>query len=154
LGIVTQESLQEKRVLLVSEAEKLSRATYKPKIVYVTFNTEMSQRRCIRDCSTGVLEEIFNFQCFSSERDSTFHGRVLKIDQPVEPSEVLYENLHIGKFAFYFGILKAYSLTGCILWISYAILQVRKRKTKRKRGNTCFEGSERLAASIFFLVLC
>ena len=50
-------------------------------------------------------------------------GHVLKIDEPVEPSEVIYENLHLHWFWQYWGIFKAYCLTCCILLASFYILQ-------------------------------
>jgi hypothetical protein len=97
-GIVTVESLEAKKAELVKEAERLSRCHYKPKVVYVTFNSESSQRRCLRDCATGLIEEVTNIQCFSLNNNSTFQGHVLKVDEPVEPSEIIFENLHLGTF--------------------------------------------------------
>ena len=75
------ESLQEKRNAILKRVEKLTKPNYYPKVVFVVFNTEQSQRQCIRDCATGLLEEIFNMQCFSMNEHSTMKGQVLNVSE-------------------------------------------------------------------------
>ena len=87
----TMEYLQEKRAANLQQIERLTKPNYYPKVVYVVFNSEHDQRKCIRDCATGLLEELFNMQCFSMNDNSTMNGQVLKVEEPVEPSEVIYE---------------------------------------------------------------
>jgi hypothetical protein len=153
-GIVTLESLQKKREELQAEAEKLARVHYKPRVVYITFNTEASQRRCLRDCATGILEEALNIQCCSTHDHSTFEGHVLRVDQPVEPSEVIYENFHVGIFEYYFGFVKSYALTAGILGISYAILQSMTTSAAENEASANDEASTgTMVAAVFVSML-
>ncbi|GMH54903.1 hypothetical protein TrRE_jg3811 [Triparma retinervis] len=116
---VTAELLQERKKAIQDRVAELTKPTYKPVCLYVTFNSERSQRSCLNDCATGLIEEWTG----CSNNMGQIDGHVLKIDEPVEPSEVIYENLHLHWFWQYWGIFKAYCLTCCILLASFYILQ-------------------------------
>ena len=147
----TMESLEAEKEKIAKDIETLSKATYQvrntkraksapsakctkktsiraltqqqqPKTVFAIFNKEASQRQCLKDCATGVLEDMFNVQCFSTQQHSKMEGKVLKVIEPVEPSEVIYENLHVNYFDYWFGIIKSYSITCLLLYVSFIIL--------------------------------
>jgi hypothetical protein len=55
---VTAELLQERKKAIQDRVAELTKPTYKPVCLYVTFNSERSQRSCLNDCATGLIEEV------------------------------------------------------------------------------------------------
>jgi hypothetical protein len=71
---------------------------YKAQRVFVTFDTEEAQRKCLAKCQVGTIPAIFNCtSCFSSppifRQGEDGKGQILSISEAVEPSEVIWENL-------------------------------------------------------------
>jgi len=120
---ITIEKLQEDREAIQRDIETLSKASYDPKLVYVVFNKEKDQRQCLKDCATGLIEDTLNIQCCDSNQSSVLEGHVMKMVEPVEPSEIIYENLHVGFFDYWFGLFKSYAITFLVLLVSFFILQ-------------------------------
>jgi len=166
--------------------------------VYVTFNNERSQRQCLRDCATGLIEEwtgeigrgtkdccaegwsegllkqshssisathITNNLLLiasllapplliagCSNNKGQIDGHVLKIDEPVEPSEVIYENLHLHWIWQYWGIFKAYCLTAAILGVSFVILSSLSVSVTDETEAVSAEGSSYTAAIVVSLI--
>jgi len=121
---MTMDKLKEQEGAIRAEIETLSKANYDPRVAFVVFNKERDQRMCLKDCATGLLEQAFNVECScTSKTSSTMEGHVLTIIEPVEPSEVIYENLHVKTIQYWIGLFKSYTITFFVLWISFLILQ-------------------------------
>ena len=144
----TLESMRDKRKALLDNVEKLSKPMYRPKYVFVTFNTERAQRQCLRDCASGYLEKKLNLQCCAKQNmNSRFEEHVLRIEEPVEPSEVIWENLHSHYLSRIMGLAKSWTVTIAILlgcFFSLRALTVEAGNGNAKSG---------AAATVFISVL-
>ncbi|GMH51021.1 hypothetical protein TrST_g8569 [Triparma strigata] len=146
--------MNNKKAELTLEVQSLTKPTYHAKAVYVIFNKESDQRACLRDCATGILEEQFNMQCFSMNDNSTMEGQVLRVDEPVEPSEVIYENLHLSFVDYWGGLFKSYAITAGILGVSFAILNALSVSVSdNEDGTEVAESSTGYASAIFVSLL-
>ena len=84
-----------------------------------------------------------------SNNKGQIDGHVLKVDEPVEPSEVIYENLHLHWFWQYWGIFKAYCLTCGILVVSFLILQSLSVSVSDDPGPSASEATEDSGGSAY-----
>ena len=129
-----------------------NKSARKNKAVYVVFNTEKSQRQCLKDCATGFCEEMFNTQCCSLTDKSMFKGKCLRIDEPVEPNSVIYENLHIGPLRYAWGMAKSYCCTFFLLLISFLILQAASVSVPASDSEDTEKGASGAAAGAAIMV--
>jgi hypothetical protein len=71
---------------------QLANMEYQACKVFVTFNTEQAQRKCLEALCVGIIPALFDRK---GEIDVkyVFEGNLLNIKEAGEPSSVLYENL-------------------------------------------------------------
>ncbi len=122
LGLLaTLESLELRRKKLKVAIDKIcaNEDYFKPRRAYIIFNKEESQRRCLRDCETGMIEERFNKHW---NPDSVLGDKIVFIDKAEEPSEIMWENLHYGLL--YRKLWNSSSLVaaGVYLYLVYLII--------------------------------
>lgn len=58
-----------------------------------TFSIQtQGQRRCLQDMYSGFLQSLVRGRVIASTKpQAVFHGRALLLEEPVEPSEVIWE---------------------------------------------------------------
>lgn len=83
-----REALKARVAAAVEHQAKYARV----KRVFVIFATEAAQRRCLQDMYSGLLQSVVGGRVIASTKPQTiFHGRALVCEEPVEPSEVIWE---------------------------------------------------------------
>ncbi|CAM9490348.1 unnamed protein product [Pylaiella littoralis] len=95
LGLFATKDYLEKSLKDTNERLKgLSQRHYDPKRVYITFQTEHAQRKCLKAVETGLWEEqVAKFRGKVPNPEAVIAGRVVRIDEAEEPSDVLWENI-------------------------------------------------------------
>ena len=63
--------------------------------VFITFNDEKSQRKCLRKLAVGLVPAWLDLKS-SLEEEYHLDGNVLHVREAPEPSTVIYENLEVG----------------------------------------------------------
>lgn len=54
--------------------------------------TTQAQRRCLQDCYSGLLQSVVGARVIASTKpQAVFRGRALVLEEPVEPSEVIWQ---------------------------------------------------------------
>ncbi|CAM9629055.1 unnamed protein product [Scytosiphon promiscuus] len=72
---------------------------YEPKRVYITFNTEQAQRKCLKAVETGLCEEtLARFRKKQVNQNAVIGGRVCRINEAEEPSDIVWENIDTSFF--------------------------------------------------------
>lgn len=57
-----------------------------------TQSTTQAQRRCLQDCYSGLLQSVVGARVIASTKpQAVFKGRALVLEEPVEPSEVIWQ---------------------------------------------------------------
>ncbi len=117
----TLESLELRRKKVKAAIQKTctTEEFFKPKRAYIIFNKEESQRRCLRDCETGMIEERFNKHW---NPDSVLGDKIVFIDKAEEPSEIMWENLHFGLLHRNFLNSLSLVVAGVYLYLVYLII--------------------------------
>ncbi|CAM9754098.1 unnamed protein product [Scytosiphon promiscuus] len=96
----------------------LSNRHYDPKRVYITYQTEQAQRKCLKAVETGLWEEqLARLRGKQVNQEAVIGGSVCRIDEAEEPSDVLWENIDSSLVRRSFtwalsGFLSAAFLTG------------------------------------------
>jgi len=89
--------------ILENEIRILRQEKFKASAVYVSFNTEVGQRRALNKLSTGKLN-VWGLRDPPSDLP-LFHGRVLDVKEPDEPSSVRWKDLGVSAFRLIWGRL-------------------------------------------------
>ncbi|CAM9883738.1 unnamed protein product, partial [Ectocarpus fasciculatus] len=72
----------------------LTQRHYDPKRVYITYQTEQAQRKCLKAVETGLWEEyVAKVTGKEVNQEAVIGGSVCRIDEAEEPSDVLWENI-------------------------------------------------------------
>eukprot|EP00752_Nemacystus_decipiens_P004462 g4075.t1 len=100
LGLFATKDYLETALKDIKERLKgLSQRHFDPKRVYITFQTEQAQRSCLKAVETGLWEEqMANFRGKEVNQEAVIGGRVCRIDEAEEPSDVLWENIDTSIF--------------------------------------------------------
>lgn len=76
--------------------------------VFVTFETEDAQRKCLHALSCGTIHAVLNNTYAFPNKDHLFRGeQILLVDEPEEPSTIRWQHLNIS----FFGRLKVLAST-------------------------------------------
>ena len=81
--------------MAISEAKK---AEYKACKVYVIFNEEHSQRRCLEHMCVGLVPAMLDQKPPAFDDKYLFKGNLLSIKEAPEPSSIIYQNLESSLF--------------------------------------------------------
>lgn len=84
--------LVDKAFRLREEIQELQKHTYNVTQVYVTFETEEGQRAALASLAVSRLDLLMNNKAGSAP-SAIFHGRILKVEEPTEPSAVRWLDL-------------------------------------------------------------
>eukprot|EP00752_Nemacystus_decipiens_P002303 g2179.t1 len=72
---------------------------FEPKRVYITFNTEQAQRKCLKAVETGLWEEkLERFKKKQVNQNAVIGGKLCRVDEAEEPSDVIWENIDTTLF--------------------------------------------------------
>lgn len=116
----TEESLKAQLAEINSKIEGLSARDFKPRKVYITFNLEQGQRRCLKEMAVGKLEIWSNT---TQNQKAVFKGKVLHVTEPVEPSEVIWENLNVKALERLIRYCVALAFAGVLLFVSFLVIR-------------------------------
>lgn len=120
LGLfATEEYLRERLKAAEAKIRGLSTKDFKPRKVFIIFNLEDAQRKCLKEMSVGKLEVWTNS---TQNTRAIFNDRVLNVIEPVEPSEVIWENLHIRTPERLIRYILALAGGGVILFLSFLVV--------------------------------
>ena len=86
------QALFDKIVKLTTEIKELQKLNYDVTSVYVTFETEEGQRAALSTLAVGKINAITN-NTHSVVPGAVFEGRVLHVEEPVEPSAIRWLDL-------------------------------------------------------------
>ncbi len=105
--------------------ERAWRLTYLP--IYLSMSrthTHQAQRRCLQDMYCGFLQSLVGSRVLGSTKpQAVFQGRALLLEEPVEPSEVIWQNY---RYRFWRRLLRfsvSFCCSGVLLLASYFSLQ-------------------------------
>mmetsp|Transcript_7120 Transcript_7120/g.9972 ORF Transcript_7120/g.9972 Transcript_7120/m.9972 type:complete len:799 (+) Transcript_7120:67-2463(+) len=89
------------------KVEKLKNLKYRASKVYVIFDSEHSQRKCLSEMTTGLIPATLEKSNHIKDKHKFRGKNVLKIEEPAEPEEINWENQN---YKFFYRI-KEQSLT-------------------------------------------
>ncbi len=119
----------------ISQICERDKGKYVVSNVFVVFNTEESQRKCLRDLSVGAVLAYGNWSR-AVAKENLFHGNVLFITEAPEPSAIFYENLDSGIFQRLKENITSWFILGIGLLITYYSV------------GACFNGGQPALAAI------
>ncbi|CAM9582421.1 unnamed protein product, partial [Ectocarpus sp. 12 AP-2014] len=95
LGLFPTRDYLERALKETSERLRgLTQRNYDPKRVYITYQTEQAQRKCLKAVETGLWEEyVAKLTGKEVNQEAVIGGSVCRIDEAEEPSDVLWENI-------------------------------------------------------------
>jgi hypothetical protein len=89
---------------------------YAPWKVFAIFNRTADQRNCLQRTAVGYYDYYFNT---TTNAEARLKGTVLSMRNPVEPSEIIYENSHIGIGKQMFFLLISYGVCAAMMVASF-----------------------------------
>lgn len=95
--LLPPDKLVDKVFRLTEEIKELQKEVYNVVKVYVTFETEEAQRTALDSLSIGKFDAVMN-NTANIPSNAIFHDRVLKVEEPCEPSAVRWMDLGAGTF--------------------------------------------------------
>lgn len=132
LGVPAFMTLEHVNAQIESTLEDMKRHAkrrdYHTTAVYITFNDEFAQRKCLQQTASSLLERTFNMTCNQWKYFPNISGphkdraKILKVAEPVEPTEVLWENLHVPLSKRVFLLLLTFGVAAAFLTACYFIL--------------------------------
>ena len=124
------EKLVNKIAVLTEEIKELQKKEYKASKVFVTFETEVSQRAALEALTVGGFHLHRNYNLSMKSEHFFRSTRVLKVRQPCEPNDVRWLDLSAGKLKRLQGRLLTFTMTLVIL----AAVGVGIKKTRDSMG--------------------
>jgi hypothetical protein len=94
------------------------------KRVYAVFNTEAAQRACLEAHRRGVLTRLLHCVGVGRRGNLVFEGWALRVQEPVEPSEVRYEAFDVRAWERTLRYTVSTFLAATSLGFSYALLSL------------------------------
>jgi hypothetical protein len=104
---------------LSKDIQNCCRKQYDPRKVYIVFNKEEDKRQCLKTMAAGKLEVWSNT---TTNPNAILAGHVVELSEPVEPSELLWENFHVLKKERLIRYAITTGLCAFCLYISFLIL--------------------------------
>jgi hypothetical protein len=127
LGGTSQALLMDEYVRANERLRGLAHRSNRVRRVYIVFNTEQAKRACLKDMKAGVLARVLGDWAglcgCAADSETRFEGKVLKVVEPVEPSEVLYENFDYSQTERALRTLLSTLFAGLLLIVSYYCLE-------------------------------
>lgn len=116
------------------DALSADQRTYPVGEVYCIFSTEEGQRQCLNALTTGKIPAMFEIG--DKPKEHRFRGtNVLEVEEPVEPSEVIWQNLEISGFTFFVqGVVTALLTLAVIAACYYVIVQLKESGSTKSTG--------------------
>jgi len=108
------------------EIDELKKQTFPVCKVYCIFSDENGQRECLNTLTTGKIPAMFEIG--NLENKFRFRGtNVLEIEEPVEPSEVIWHNLELsGTYLFFQGVVSSILTLIIIICCYFIIVQLKE----------------------------
>uniref|UniRef100_A0A7S1XXG6 WW domain-containing protein n=1 Tax=Phaeomonas parva TaxID=124430 RepID=A0A7S1XXG6_9STRA len=129
IGLSKEFLLQEITRLQQKALEKVHK-TYQTQVVFVVFDTEGAQRKCLRKTAVSPLQRRLPMCCswnkptFPAKKgDCNLEETYLFTDEPVEPTEVIWENMHVPLKDRTFRLLFSYGAAAAVLTVFYFIIE-------------------------------
>lgn len=116
----TIKSCFEKLKRINIDIDHLCTQEYEPWRVFVTFNSEFSQRNCLRKTSVGKFSVFMNKV---DNADVLLYGKTLNIIEAPEPNDVIYETSHRRLWYRLMSWLISYFCSGVFLVGSFFIIE-------------------------------
>mmetsp|Transcript_5867 Transcript_5867/g.8808 ORF Transcript_5867/g.8808 Transcript_5867/m.8808 type:complete len:978 (+) Transcript_5867:167-3100(+) len=111
----TKESLRKRLKGIKCDLHGLGQRPYIPVKVYITFNTEKAQRKCLQALSSGTFYD-------KGGDENMVGGKLVNIKEAKEPSSIIWENLHHTKLERFFRLLISLGISAAILAISFSVI--------------------------------
>lgn len=115
------ESLKVKLAANQQRIDALAQRDYHPWRVFITFNSEHSQRSCLNRAHTSFMARRTGL---GVPDDAKFEDHILHVKEAMEPSEVIYENTHVSLPRRMASIALSFALSGCLVVAAFYIIQV------------------------------
>jgi hypothetical protein len=122
------------------QIQDLSKRSYTPKRVYVTFNSEKSLNECLEKCKLSYLDWWMPKMRGGHNEDSVIAGKLVWISKAQEPSSIIWENLHISLRQRTIRLMLSLAASAGVLAAAYYVIQD-------------LSGSSSIAAAIFISCL-
>jgi hypothetical protein len=95
--LLPPQTLVDKTFKLTEEIKELEKEKYNVSTVFVTFETEEGQRAALAALSVSKVDIMISSKA-NSAPSAIFHDRVLKVEEPTEPSAVRWLDLSASSF--------------------------------------------------------
>jgi predicted RND superfamily exporter protein len=115
------DSLKKKLAVNQQRIDALAQRDYRPWRVFITFNSEHSQRSCLNRASTSFVARRTGL---GISDDAKFEDHILHVKEAMEPSEVIYENSHVSLTRRVASIVLSFSLSACLVVAAFYIIKV------------------------------
>ncbi|TMW59747.1 hypothetical protein Poli38472_004816 [Pythium oligandrum] len=97
---------------------------YKVWTVFVMFETEEAQRRCLRETTAGICSTICDSKYSDVPERVRFRGtNILRVDDPVEPSSVQWKFVGVGRGKRLAQQFVTVGIAVCLMIISYHVMK-------------------------------
>ena len=106
---------------LNSTIDRLCTRKYVPWKVFVTFNSEHSQRYCLKKTSVGGISVLLNK---STNPDVVFHGKTLRVIEASEPDVIIYESSHVRFWYRFLSWVVSFALSGATLLGFFLVIEM------------------------------
>ena len=116
----TIKSCFEKLKRINIDIDQLCTQEYEPWRVFVTFNTEYSQRNCLRKTNVGKFSVFMNKV---DNADVLLYGKTLNIIEAPEPNDIIYETSHRRLWYRLMSWLISYFCSGAFLIGSFFVIE-------------------------------
>ena len=132
-------------------------------VAFVSFQTEPMKQEIIRRFKISNFQRFRQtFQCLKSSgntnADLFLNGQRLYVSQASEPTDVHWNNLHLGEKERYFRKVMGYVFSGCLLvlcalWIFYLMIKQNELKNTSKNNPDGEEAMKIKALTVMFSFL-
>lgn len=112
------ESCEAKLLVYDEQILAMSSIDYVPWRIFVSFNKEDEQRKCLAELATSDYSFLNSFLNIEEEPEpEKFHGVILDVSEAPEPGDVIYDHNHRNKPEVYLRLLISYSITGLVIFL-------------------------------------